>query len=96
MRLLAVSFDYAGSTVDVSAALVLEFVGLCILLVAPALYFNRSVNHEGDYIDEHWGDGSIDDDDWGLALADARRATSRQLAELADRSTARSQEADTT
>jgi hypothetical protein len=87
--MLAVAVDFAGSGVDVSATFLAEFFGFCVLLVAVALYFNLSVNHTGSYVDEHWGDGSIDDDDWGLALADARRSTSRALKELADRDEAR-------
>jgi hypothetical protein len=89
MSVLAVTFDFAGSPVEVSGAFLLLFAGLCLLLVLLPSYFNRSVNGEHDYIDQYWGDGSIDDDDWGLAVLEAKRATSRQLAELADRSAAR-------
>ncbi|MCU1451350.1 MAG: hypothetical protein JWP02_3520 [Acidimicrobiales bacterium] len=87
--MLAVAVDFAGSGVDVSAAFMVEFFGFCVLLVAMAMFFNRSVNHTGWYVDEHWGDGSIDDDDWGLSIAEARKSTSRALKELADRDEAR-------
>jgi hypothetical protein len=87
--MLAVAVDFGGSGVDVSASFMAAFAGFCLLLVFLAMYFNRSVNHTGWYVDEHWGDGSIDDDDWGLAVADARQSTSRTLKELADRAEAR-------
>jgi hypothetical protein len=87
--LLALTFDFAGSLVDVSTASHLTFVGLCLLLVVAPVYFNRSVDGEQNYIDQYWGDGTIDDDDWGVAIGEARKATARHLAELADRSAAR-------
>jgi hypothetical protein len=75
--------DFAGSGVDIPAGSLALFFGICVAFVLAALYFNLANGHE--YVDEHWGDGSIDDDDWGMSLADARRATQRRLAELADR-----------
>jgi len=89
MSVLAVLIDFAGTDVAVSATFMAAFMGFCLLLVVLALYFNLSGNHDEWYIDEHWGDASIDDDEWGLAIADARRATKRTLAELADRNAAR-------
>jgi hypothetical protein len=86
---LAVLVDFAGTGVDVSASFLAFFAGFCLLLVVLALYFNLSGNHDEWYLDEHWGDASIDDDDWGFSIAEARRATNRKLAELADRDGAR-------
>ena len=80
---LALLMDFAGSGVEVSAGFLLGFAGLVMLLPLLALYFNLR-NHDELFVDEHWGDGSIDDDDWGFALAEARRTTSRKLAALAD------------
>jgi hypothetical protein len=90
MTTLAVQAYFAGGGVDVSGWFVAFFVGFMLLLVGLAFYFNLTPNHREWYVDEHWGDGSIDDDDWGLAIADARRSTRRALAELADRDAARS------
>ena len=89
MWCVAVQLDFAGGGVEVSATFLAAFAGFCFLLVAMALYFNLSGNHHEWYVDEHWGDASIDDDDWGLAIADARRASRRKLSELADRDSAR-------
>ena len=85
---LAVLFDFGGSGVDVPAGFVAAFMGVLVLFVVFALYFNLTGNHSEWYIDEHWGDASIDDDDWGLAIAEARRNSRRTLTELADRDTA--------
>src|SRR3954447_1039756 len=83
---LALMMDFAGSGVEVSAGFLLSFVGVVMLLPLLALYFNLR-NHDELYIDEHWGDGSIDDDEWGLAIGEARRSANRKLAELAERAT---------
>ena len=88
MQVLAVALEFAGEPVDVSGTWLLGFVGFVLLLVAVPLCFNMT-NHGANYIDEYWGDGSIDDDDWGLAIAEARIAAARQHAELAERSEAR-------
>jgi len=80
---LAVMMDFAGSGVDVPAAQLIGFCAFCLFLVFAALYFNLRNGHE--YVDEHWGAGDIDDEDWGYSLAQARAATKRRLAELADR-----------
>jgi hypothetical protein len=86
---LAVAFEYAGSPVDLPLLWITGFVLFLLLLVAWPVYFNRSVNHEGDYIDERWGYGTVDDDEWGLAVADARRAANRYLVHLAERADSR-------
>ena len=80
---LALMFDFAGSGVDVPAASLLSFFAICLAIVLGALYFNLGNGHT--YVDEHWGEGDIDDEDWGFSLAEARRATQRRLAELAER-----------
>lgn len=80
---LAVMMDFAGSGVDVPAIQLFAFFGFCLLLVSAGLYFNLKNGHE--YVDEHWGEGDIDDEEWGYSLAEARRTTQRRLAELADR-----------
>ena len=85
MAVFAVVMNFGGSEVDVSATFLAAFMGFCAFLVAVALYFNLSGNHDEWHIDEHWGDASIDDDDWGLAIAEARHAARRTLADLADR-----------
>jgi hypothetical protein len=36
-------------------------------------------------VDKFWGDGSIDDDDWGLAVFNARQAGNQRRAEMAER-----------
>ena len=88
--MVAVVFDFAGSQVDIPLSSIVAFAVFTVLLVALPVYFNRSVNHEGDYIDDRWGYGTVDDDEWGLAVADARRVANRYLAHLAERSDARS------
>jgi hypothetical protein len=80
---LAVMMDFAGSGVDVPAAQLVLFFAFCLSIVFAALYFNLRNGHE--YVDEHWGEGDIDDEEWGFSLAEARAATRRRLAELADR-----------
>ena len=75
--------DFAGSGVDVPAVQLIGFFAFTLFLVFAALYFNLRNGHE--YVDERWGEGDIDDDDWGFSLAEARAATRRRLAELADR-----------
>ena len=85
---LAMLFDLGGTTVDVPATTVLAFSAFVLLLVALPLYFNRSVNHESEYVDERWGNGSIDDE-WDLVVADAKQAVRARLRELAERSDAR-------
>jgi hypothetical protein len=84
---VAVVFDFAGGQLEVSIGLLLAFLGLTAFLVVVPFYFNLAVNGR-DFIDEHWGDGSIDDDDWGLSIADAKRRVNARLAELADRAEA--------
>ena len=85
---LAVMMDFAGSGVNVSATFLIAFWGACLLLVGLGFYFTLTKNPDEWYIDEHWGDASIDDD-WALALADAKRSTQRKLTVLADRDSAR-------
>ena len=80
---LAVMMDFAGSGVDVPAIQLFGFFAFILFLVFAALYFNLRNGHE--YVDEHWGEGDIDDEDWGYSLAAAKAATRRRLAELADR-----------
>jgi hypothetical protein len=75
--------DFAGSGVDVPAGQLILFFAFVLSLVFAALYFNLKNGH--DYVDEHWGEGDIDDDDWGFSLAEAKAKTQRRLAELADR-----------
>lgn len=86
---LGLVFDFGGTEVSVSGWFLLGFVAFTLLLVGMAIYFNRSVNHESEYVDERWGYGSIDDDEWGMVVADARRAVRGRLADLAERSDAR-------
>ena len=83
---LAYTFDFAGSPVNASPLYLLGFFGFILFLVFAALYFNLRNGHE--YVDEHWGEGDIDDEEWGYSLAEARAATRRRLAELADRADA--------
>ena len=85
---LAVVFDLGGTTADVPGTTVLAFSTFMLLLVALPVYFNRSVNHESEYVDERWGYGSIDDE-WDLAVADAKLAVRDRLRELAERADAR-------
>ena len=80
---LALVFDFAGSGVDIPAGSLLLFFAICLSIVLGALYFNLGNGHT--YVDEHWGEGDIDDEDWGYSLAAAKAATRRRLAELADR-----------
>ncbi|MBV9410238.1 MAG: hypothetical protein JO148_01470 [Acidimicrobiia bacterium] len=78
--------DFAGSGVDVPASQIILFFAFVLFLVFAALYFNLKNGHT--YVDEHWGAGDIDDEDWGFSLAEAKAATRRRLAELADRADA--------
>jgi len=78
--------DFAGSGVDVPASQLIGFFAFILFLVFAALYFNLKNGHT--YVDEHWGEGEIDDDDWGFSLAEAKAKTRRRLAELADRADA--------
>jgi hypothetical protein len=80
---LAVAMDFAGSGVDIPAIQLVLFFAFVLFLVFAALYFNLRNGHE--FVDEHWGEGDIDDEDWGYSLAEAKAATRRRLAELADR-----------
>ena len=80
---LALVFDFAGSGVDIPAGSLLLFFAICLSIVLGALYFNLGNGHT--YVDEHWGEGDIDDEEWGYSLAAAKAATRRRLAELADR-----------
>ena len=80
---LALVFDFAGSGVDIPAGSLLLFFAICLSIVLGALYFNLGNGHT--YVDEHWGEGDIDDEDWGYSLAAAKAATRRRLADLADR-----------
>ena len=75
--------DFAGTAVETSAAYLVGFFAFCLFLVLAALYFNLKNGHE--YVDEHWGEGDIDDEEWGYSLAQAKAATRRRLAELAER-----------
>jgi hypothetical protein len=86
---VALTFDYAGSAVDVSGSWLAGFCAFCLMLVTLTVYFNRSTNHDAYFVDEHWGDGSIDDEDWAIAVDGARRTVREQLRELAERSAAR-------
>ena len=81
--LLGVAMDFAGSGVDIPAIQLVGFFAFMLFLVFSALYFNLKNGHE--FVDEHWGGGDIDDEDWGYSLAAAKAATRRRLAELADR-----------
>ena len=80
---LALVFDFAGSGVDIPAGSLLLFFAICLSIVLGALYFNLGNGHT--YVDEHWGEGDIDDEEWGYSLAAAKAATRRRLAELAAR-----------
>jgi hypothetical protein len=75
--------DFAGSGVDVPASQLILFFAFVLSLVFAALYFNLKNGHT--YVDEHWGEGDIDDEDWGFSLAEAKAKTQRRLAELAAR-----------
>jgi hypothetical protein len=86
---VALQASFAGTGADVSGWFVASFAGFMLLLVVLAFYFNLTPNHREWYVDEHWGDGSIDDDEWGLAVAQSRLTARRKLAELADRDAAR-------
>ena len=85
---LGLVFDFGGTEVSVPATTVVAFTAFVLFLVAVPLYFNRSVNHESEYVDERWGYGSIDDE-WDLTVADAKAAVRSRLRELAERSDAR-------
>ena len=89
MGCLGVAMDFGGIGVDVSGWFLAGFFGFCLLLVAIPIYCNRS-GTDDDYFDERWGAGSIDDDEWGLSIAAARRRSQRVLRELADRDDRRS------
>jgi len=80
---VATTFDFAGSPVNASPLYLVGFFAFILFLVFTALYFNLRNGHE--YVDEHWGEGDIDDEEWGYSLAAAKAATRRRLAELADR-----------
>lgn len=80
---LATTFDFAGSPMNASPLFLIGFLGFMMFLVFAGLYFNLRNGHT--YVDEHWGEGEIDDEEWGYSLAEARAATRRRLAELADR-----------
>ena len=80
---LALLWDFAGTGVETSGAYVVGFFAFSMFLVFAALYFNLKNGHE--YVDEHWGEGDIDDEEWGYSLAQAKAATRRRLAELAER-----------
>ena len=81
--LLATALDFAGSQVDASPLYLAGFFAFVLFLVFAALYFNLRNGHE--FVDEHWGEGDIDDEEWGYSIAEAKAATRRRLAELADR-----------
>ena len=85
---MGVLIDYGGTPAHVSNGTI-AFVGFCCLLVVLAIYFNRSTNHESEYVDERWGYGSINDDDWGLVVAEARLAVRDRLRDMAERADAR-------
>ena len=68
---------------NASPLFLIGFFSFVFFLVFTALYFNLRNGHE--YVDEHWGEGDIDDEEWGYSLAAAKAATRRRLAELADR-----------
>ena len=81
--LLAVAMDFAGSGVDIPAIQLVGFFAFMLFLVFSALYFNLKNGHE--FVDERWGEGDIDDEDWGYSLAEAKAATRRRIADLAER-----------
>ena len=80
---LAVAMDFAGSGVNIPAIQLAGFFAFLLFMVFAALYFNLRNGHE--YVDEHWGEGDIDDEEWGFSLAEAKAATRRRLSELASR-----------
>ena len=84
--MVAVAFDFAGGRVDVAGTFLVGFLLLTLLCVVVPLLFNQSAD-PSLYVDEHWGNGSIDDDDWGMDVAAARRATQVRLRALAVAST---------
>lgn len=61
-----ISFDWGGVLVSVQLAWLLLFAALLTACVVVPLWANRSPNHDGDYIDDRWGYGDVDDDTWGL------------------------------
>jgi hypothetical protein len=63
---LAVSFVWGGTPIDVPGVWLAVFLGLVAACVIVPLWFNRSPNHDGDFVDERWGYGEVDDDTWGL------------------------------
>jgi hypothetical protein len=75
--------DFGGSQMGASPLFLIGFFAFILFLVFAALYFNLRNGHE--YVDEHWGEGDINDEDWGYSLAAAKAATRARLAELADR-----------
>ena len=85
---LAVAIDFAGSGVNISATFLIAFWAACMLIVGLAFYFTLNKSPDEWYVDELWGDASIDDD-WALALADAKHNSRGKLRELADRDTGR-------
>ena len=84
---MSLAMDFAGSPMNASPAFLVGFFAFLIFLVFTAMYSSLKNGHE--YVDEHWGEGDIDDEDWGFSLAEARAATRRRLAELADRADGR-------
>ena len=79
-----VTLDFGGTPIVAPGGALLAFMGFACLLALLAVYFNRSTNHESEYVDERWGYGSIDDS-WDLTVADARLAVRARLREMAER-----------
>jgi hypothetical protein len=63
-------------------------IGGGIPLLAGLIYSAVGQRHrvpDEYWVDKFWGDGSIDDDDWGLAVFNARQAGDQRRTELAER-----------
>ena len=80
--MIAVAFDFAGGRIDVAGTFLVGFLLLTMACVVVPLFFNQSAD-PSLYVDEHWGNGAIDDDEWGLDVAAARRSTQVRLRALA-------------
>jgi hypothetical protein len=61
--MVAVAFDFAGGRVDVAGTFLIGFLLLTMACVVVPLFFNQSAD-PSLYVDEHWGNGAIDDDEW--------------------------------
>jgi hypothetical protein len=63
-------------------------IGGGIPFLAGLIYMAVGQHHsvpDEYWIDKFWGDGSIDDDDWGLAIANARQTGNQRRSGLAER-----------